>query len=53
MKKHDHDGRQLIVDVPDNKISQIREVIYGSGKTLKEKKKAQEEEQKLRLDEKA
>lgn len=51
MIKRDKDGRDLLTDVPDSKSSDIKEVIYGSGKTLKEKKKEVEEELKKRLDE--
>lgn len=51
MIKQDENGKQLIVDVPENRLSSIREVIYGSGKTLKEKQEDQKADQKKRIDE--
>jgi len=51
MKKRDeNDGRELLSGIASTSLSKIREVIY-SGKTLKEKKKKQNDDLKKRLDE--
>jgi len=52
MKKTELNGREILSGIHTNKISVIRdELIYGSGKTLKEKKKKEKEDLDKRLDE--
>lgn len=51
MKKENEEGKNLIYDVPENRLSLIREVIYGNGKTLKEKQKEKDQDLKIRIDE--
>lgn len=52
MKKHD----APLLDVgtfgnKTNKMSEIRDILYGNGKTLKEKKSKLEKDKKKRIDE--